>query len=142
MVGFFIQGVLHLKITLSYLYCAELLENKHKDIAMTMISLYDTGTQALICYYLQAYDYNLVKVNRYFQVFGTIACIIFMFIIPESPRYLFMKDPQSKKAIDILNYIAWFNGSTKRIPYEAVMDNIYQVIQDNNQLNTTTQTTL
>jgi len=28
----------------------------------------------------------------------------------------------SKKAIDSLNYIAWFNGSKNRVPYHAKFD--------------------
>jgi len=36
-----------------------------------------------------------------------------------------------------MNYIAWFNGSDKRIPEDAVMDTLYQVIKDTNQLHQT-----
>ena len=49
--------------------------------------------------------------NKVYMVFT----IIYILIVPESPRWLFMNErhDEGKK---VLNYIAWFNGSDRRIP--------------------------
>ena len=135
--GFFLLGVFHLKITLSYQYCAEFLENRHKQMALTFISLFDTASIGLSMFYMLQVDNNLVAYVRNWYVMGVVAYFLFLVIVPESPRYLFMKNPQSEAGIKVLNYISWFNGSRKRVPLGSVMDNIHQVIKDNNQLNLT-----
>jgi high-affinity Fe2+/Pb2+ permease len=135
MIGFFIMGLMHLKITLSYQYCAELMENNHKQISLTFISMFDTAQIGVCCFYLLYIDTNLIKYLKGMFCIGTVAFVLFLVLIPESPRYLFMKNPMSKEAIRVLNYIAWFNGSSKRVPEDSIMDNIHQVIKDNNQLN-------
>lgn len=55
-----------------------------------------------------------------------------MIFIPESPRWLFLKKgTNNKQAIDVLNYIAWFNGSKLRVPKDAVFDILGQVVEEN-----------
>ena len=74
-------------------------------------------------------DFDLVL--RIYFYFGTSLIIFYLIIIPESPKWLFIKEgSSSKKAIDILNYIAWFNGSDFRVPYNAQFDIIGQVIKE------------
>lgn len=53
-----------------------------------------------------------------------------MIAIPESPRWLLLKDPNSAEGKKVLNYIAWFNGSKRRVPDYAVMDNLDQILKD------------
>ena len=48
-----------------------------------------------------------------------------------------MKDPQSKEGIQVLNYIAWFNDSAFRVPTDATMDTIGQVVEENHTMNNT-----
>lgn len=88
-------------------------------------------------FYILKIDSNLVAYVRNWYLLGVVAYVLFLFVVPESPRYLFMKNPQSEEGIKVLNYISWFNGSKKRVPSGSVMDNIHQVIKDNNQLNVT-----
>lgn len=63
-------------------------------------------------------------------ILGTVATFLYILVVPESPRWLFLKDPQSAEGKKVLNYIAWFNGSKKKIANDAVMDNIGQLLQD------------
>lgn len=64
---------------------------------------------------------------------GLFALILFAMIIPESPKWLFMKKGTNcRDAINILNYIAWFNGSPLRVPEDAVFDVIGQVLEEDN----------
>jgi len=53
---------------------------------------------------------------------GAIAVVLFVLFIPESPRYILMKNPNDKEGIRILNFIAWFNGSKFRVPEDACFD--------------------
>lgn len=39
-------------------------------------------------------------------------------LIPESPRWLF-SNQKDEEGIKVMNFIAWFNGSEKRIPPNA-----------------------
>ena len=39
-------------------------------------------------------------------------------LCPESPKWLLLQG-KTKEAIDVLNYIAWFNRSKNRIPTNA-----------------------
>jgi len=53
-VGFLLQGVLHLRITISYCHCLELMMDKDKPIASTAINSLDSGSimiMSLIFYY-------------------------------------------------------------------------------------------
>ena len=48
-----------------------------------------------------------------------------------------MKDPNSPEGIKALNYIAWFNGSQFRVPEDATMDLVGQVVKENQTMNVT-----
>ena len=57
------------------------------------------------------------------NLLGIVCSIIYLWIIPESPRWMFLKKGGNcQEAIKNLNYIAWFNGSSYRIPENAVCD--------------------
>ena len=69
----------------------------------------------------------------------TVAIIMLILIIPESPFWLFStKGSNNQQAIKILNYIAWFNGSKNRVPEDALFDLTGQIIEENQTLNRTT----
>ena len=53
---------------------------------------------------------------------GIANTIVYLLIIPESPRWLFMNDNRSPAGIKVLNYIAWFNRSSFRVPENAFLD--------------------
>ena len=59
---------------------------------------------------------------------GSIAAILYLALIPESPRWYFMQNRNSKEGIQAINYVAWANGSEFRVPDNAVMDQVGQVI--------------
>ena len=140
--GFLFEGVFHLKNPISYLHCTELLPSEHMEMAVTLMQFFDTSSIVISCFFFLYVDNYSNHFLMYIHILGVTASILFMLFIPESPRHLFMKDPKSKEGIKVLNYIAWFNGSKFRVPDDAEMDNIHQVIKDTNVLNNTAQTTL
>lgn len=67
------------------------------------------------------------------NIFGIVMTILYLLIIPESPRWLFQNN-KHEDGIKVMNYIAWINGSEKRIPPNAKFDLLEEVIQQNNGL--------
>ena len=121
-IGFFLMGFFHHKISLSFCYATELCADKDKAMVSTFIQFIDSGMiliAALIFYFI---DNNTQTLLSALFVIGTIGVVIFLLFIPESPRYIFMKDPTSQQGIRILNYIAWINGSLNRVPEDSIFD--------------------
>jgi hypothetical protein len=70
------------------------------------------------------------------NTFGTVATILYLALIPESPRWLF-QNGRDEEGIEVMNFIASVNGSEKRIPPNAQFDLLEEVIQQNNGLEKT-----
>jgi len=71
----------------------------------------------LLALFFKFIDPDVDKILHISYIIGFVASILYLIIIPESPKWLIIRQgPKSQKAIKILNYIAWFNGSTFRVP--------------------------
>ena len=137
--GFFLQGMVHLKNTISYCHCLELEPERYKGVGSTIIMTFNSGSMVVSCFLLQYYVKSIqsILVTAYFM--GLVATCLYTLFVPESPRWLFMNNSNSKEGIEILNYIAWFNGSNFRVPADATMDQVGQVVKENETLNNTKQ---
>lgn len=135
--GYFFQGVFHQRITISFMHCMELVEERHKEVMTTMIQAFDAGSIMLACFYLMYVDRDVNLMLQGIYYVGLAATVLYMVLIPDSPRWLLMRDPNSQEGIKALNFIAWFNGSQYRIPSDAMMDSVGQVIQENHTLDNT-----
>ena len=82
---------------------------------------------ALIFYFV---DRNTQTLLNIMFIIGTFGVFLFICFIPESPRYIFMKDPTSKEGIKVLNYIAWLNGSPNRVPQDSIFDQFGQIVKE------------
>lgn len=115
-IGFFIQGLLHIKITLSYTHLLEMVpDDASKAICSTVVNAFDAvtlGIQGFVYMYVVA---DAVKFIEFMNIVGTIAILSYILIVPESPKWLFLNG-QRKEAIKNLNYIAKLNGSSTKIP--------------------------
>ena len=58
-IGFFLQGLFHLKISLSYTHVLELLPSNSVSIVATLISAFDSGTPMFACLFFKYIDKNL-----------------------------------------------------------------------------------
>ena len=94
-VGFFLQGVLHLRITISYCHCLELVMDKHKPIASTAINSLDSGSIMIMAGIFNYYNKHVNQVLQIYWAIGFFFCLVYFYAIPESPRYLFMQNPNS-----------------------------------------------
>ena len=132
-IGYFFMGLFHLKITLSYTHVMDMVPTDYKSTVSTLITAADSGSPMFACLFLKFYqpdEHLLLKIHFWC---GFVGCILFIVFIPESPRWLFLrKGVNSQEAINVFNYIAWFNGSEMRVPSDATFDIIGQVIEENN----------
>jgi len=136
-IGFFLQGVFHMKTTITYVHCIELMDEASKMTASMCINAFDSGSLMVSCIVFYYWNNNVDDFLRLMYFVGCAAIVLYMLVIPESPRWQFMSDCRSKEGIDNMNYIAWFNGSEFRVPNDAIMDKVGQVLEENNTLNNT-----
>ena len=133
--GFFMQGFFHIKTSLSYQHIYELVPKNKKVLCSTFLSSLDCATILSICFSLKYFTKSLDEVFHYIFYIQTTGIIIFFIIIPESPYWQFYTyGNKSYKAIDTLNYIAWFNRSKYRISYESEFNNAEGTIDDSSSL--------
>lgn len=119
-----------MRITLPTTHLIEMVSNEHKAFCQTLVSGFDVGSSAIFCLYIMYVSPNQQK---FMDLAFYVSCIVFalyVILIPESPRWLFLKNPHSKEGRDVLNYIAWFNGSKRRLAADALMDNLGQLSKD------------
>ena len=123
--GFFLQGLFHLKISLSYIHILDLVPESSKGFVYTFITAVDSSTWMVACAAFKYYSHDEDKIFEIHFWVGLAACVIYCFFIPESPRWLFLtKGSNNKEAIRILNWISWFNGAGLLIPKDATFDTI------------------
>ena len=96
----------------------ELSPDKWKTKASTAIASFDSGSLAFVAALLYFVEPDEEKVIKAWFWMGIVGIILYFLVVPESPRFLFT-NKRSKQAIDVLNYIARFNLSKRRIPDDA-----------------------
>ena len=89
-IGYFIQGLLHLKITLSYTYIFELVPEKNKGISATIINFADAITLGVTGITYMFITQDAVKFTQTVNLIESIAVLIFLVIAPESPSWLIL----------------------------------------------------
>ena len=132
--GFFLIGMFHLKVALSYIYISEVVESKHNLLASTIISAYDVTTLVVISFALKwTGDLNIVF--EYAHYVGVAASMVFLVLMKESPKHLLISNTRnSQQALQIFDYIARFNGSSFRLPRDAYFNFLGQALEDESQV--------
>lgn len=117
--GYIVQGILHIKIPISFLHMCELVPDSSKIFSLSVVTAFDSATLGWICIAIElGATFNQCIIG--FWVLGVIGITMLLTLVPEAPVFYFLKEgPNSKNGIDSLNYIAWFNGSKYRIPDTA-----------------------
>ena len=113
---------------LSYSHCFELVPINYKKFCSTFINTLDILTFTVIPSYLMFVSRDAVEYLKLVNTFGIVATILYLALIPESPRWLF-QNGRDEEGIEVMNYIASVNGSEKRIPPNAQFDLLEEVIQ-------------
>ena len=94
-IGFFLMGFFHLKISLSFCYSTELCTDKDKAKMPTFIQFFDSSLILIAPLIFKYIDKNTQPLLNILLYIGTTGCILFVILVPESPRHIFMKDPNS-----------------------------------------------
>ena len=108
-IGFFMQGLLHLKITLSYTHMFELTDEASKDFCATVINMTDSLTMFIIGFCLKYLVADAILIVQVANAVGIIAIILYIFLVPESPKWLILNQ-RFKEGVRTLNYISRLNG--------------------------------
>jgi len=111
-------GLFQIKNSVSYVWLFECVYSKQKPLACTCINSFDALPMLVTCIYFAFISKHWFPLELVALLVGTAALIIVVFAMPESPRWLLLNG-KTKEAIKNLNYIAWFNSSTQRIPENA-----------------------
>ena len=116
-VCFFLMGFSNIKISQSYVWLSETVPKDGRAGAITIIGVADaiTGLIAGMYYILISRDWFPL----YMFITGlSYLAIALAFIMPESPRWLLVSG-RTREGIKAINYIAWMNRSTVRIPEDT-----------------------
>lgn len=134
--GYFVQGLLHLKITLSYTHMFELVDDDYKSFCATIINAMDGFSFGFTGLALKFVTRDLVSYVEIVYYGLGILTLVYMAVVPESPRWLFTQG-RDEEAVEVLNYIGMMNGSNGRIPRDAQFDIVGQAIRQNKTLQRT-----
>lgn len=93
--------------------CIESSESKYGALASTYIFAIDVSSICMICLFLRFVSNDAFVVLGIFNLVGMLACLISALVFHESPKWLIMKN-RTGEAIQIINKIAKFNGSTAK----------------------------
>lgn len=88
-IGYSICGFFHIRLTLSYTICYELIPDGLKNASSTFINFYDISTMITCCAFLMYVDNNMQHVFELYLTISVCASIIFFLVVPETPRWLF-----------------------------------------------------
>ena len=121
--GLFIMGFFHHKSNLTYTHGVELVCDKYTNLIPTIINSWEVSLFMQMGLFYKYYSRDAQLFLNISFVVGLINCVLYLLLIPESPKWLFMKKgSNSQEAIAVLNYIAWFNSSTFTVPNDAYFD--------------------
>lgn len=90
-ISFFAMGFFHLKNNLTYMHGLELVAEKNKVTMTTIINAFDTTSLLTICCYLKFYNPDMTAILNIHYIVGFVFCLLYFIVIPESPKYLFLK---------------------------------------------------
>ena len=111
------MGLSQLKNSASYVWASECVPLSNKPLAFTMINVFDCFPMPFLCLYFMYVSKDWYPLNFYVLLLSYVSFVL-TFLCPESPRWLLVNG-RTKEAIEVLNYIALWNGSSQRIPEDA-----------------------
>lgn len=88
--GFFLQGLFHIKISNSYTHMFELVPESAKVIGQTCINSYDACTLLIVCVAIKFGGASYQQVAEIQLYVGSVACVLYFLIVPESPTWYFL----------------------------------------------------
>lgn len=118
--AYLILGVGRLKDSQCYVWLSECFPFRLKSTAFTIINIVDASPMFVTCAYIYFVSRDIRTINE-IVYYIVVAALLLTVICPESPRWLIVNG-RRKETIATLNYLAKYNGSTKRIPEDAIFE--------------------
>ena len=118
LIAYLVFGFSQMKSSLCYVYLFEFVHSRDKSFACSCINILDALTPAIagIWFLLIDLDVYPLYIGIVFVCF--LAYLTILLLNLETPMWL-LHNGKTKEAIDVLNYIAWFNGVDYRVPPDA-----------------------
>ena len=111
------MGLSQLKNSASYVWASECVPLSNKPLAFTMINVFDAFPIPFLCLYFAFVSKDWYPLQFYVLLLSYFSFVL-TFLCPESPRWLLVNG-RTKEAIEVLNYIARWNGNLQRIADDA-----------------------
>lgn len=108
-IGFFVQGLLHVKIPVCYTYMFEMAPQSSRVVSTTLISAFDECCFGVFGVALLFWTHDAVKVLQLVNVIESAAVLLFLLVAPESPTWLYNNEDYLKCSHS-LRYVAFANG--------------------------------
>jgi len=116
--GYSLMGLSSQKVGMSYVYLFELLDSSHKSMGSSVINSVDCSVTLFTCFYFYFICSHWMPLVLAVTALSSVTALIFFSVVPESPKWLLLKGRRSE-AIEALNRIGSFNGSSNRVPANA-----------------------
>ena len=107
-----------MKSTLSYVYLFEFSHSRDKPFGCSCINSMDALTTAIAGTFFLSVDLDVYPLYVTIGIMNIVAYLTILVLNLETPMWL-LHNGKTKEAIDVLNYVAWFNGAENRIPEDA-----------------------
>ena len=104
--GYFIQGVFHLKVSTSFMHLQELVPEEHRDKAVTIVTSIDSSMVIIGCFLLQFVNNNETDVTGLMFWIGCVAIVLYFLLVPESPSWTLRVKGDKLAATKAGNFIA------------------------------------
>ena len=116
MISFIMFGLAMLKMSLPYIYMAELVPPSYTASTSVSMTSFDSSPMFVYSLYLLFISRNWMPIILATTILAAISLIFAAICMPESPSWL-LSQGRVEEAIDSFNVIAKFNGVSARIPH-------------------------
>ena len=107
--GYFAQGLLHIKIPLSFTHLFELNPEEKKGLCSIFINTFDNLTLAYCSCIILFISRDADRILKVVFAFQAVMLGLYLAIAPESPTWCLLNH-RFEEAVENINYIAKFNG--------------------------------
>ena len=98
-----------MKSSLCYVYLFEFIHSRDKAFACSCVNILDALTPAIAGTFFLLIDLDVFPLYVIIVTTSTTAYLMIMILNLETPMWL-LHNGKTQEAINVLNYIAWFNG--------------------------------
>lgn len=106
------------KNSLCYTWTFEFLLKDHKARGSSVVNILEFTTCIFAGVYFLLIGTSVMPLLYFFYAYSLLGYLLVSFVVPESPKWLMLQG-RREEAIEVLNYVAWFNRSKTTISPNA-----------------------